>query len=266
MQTIFLSKTRLNTYAICPQKYKYTYVDNIVHKTPVALIEGSALHHIVENCLVYGKVIPNLVEDVAAEYWQSVNLDDTEYADEIALEEAKNKILAEAKAFMPLIGEVNSHQMETFMEQNLVNPETGEIHEDILIRGYADLIDSPKKDMLRIIDIKTTAKTPSAENANRALELSVYAYLAACNYGFHCEFPVAFLYLVRTKTPKIVWQNSLRVLSDYINIYEMMLNVANAIRYNIYYRNVGLQCSWCVHQNICFANANSETEVEVCNG
>ena len=61
MEPLLLSKSRLNTYCLCPEKYRLTYVEKIVpEKTAIPLIEGSALHHIVENCLVYGKTVPNM--------------------------------------------------------------------------------------------------------------------------------------------------------------------------------------------------------------
>ena len=254
MEPLLLSKSRLNTYCQCPEKYRLTYVENIrCERTPVALVEGSALHHIVENSLVYGKNIPDIAKVSSAEFWAGIVWETTEYPDANAYKKAQESILAEAREFLQKIGNLNTYQMETYFEHPLVNPMTEEIDETILLRGYADIIDSPAKDVTRIIDIKTSAKSPNMEQANQALELTVYAYLLACKFGFHIEMPVALLYLVRSKEKKVLWLNSERSMPDFVKAYETMQTVASAIRQGLYWKNQGLHCSWCEHQELCFA-------------
>ena len=103
-----------------------------------------------------------------------------------------------------------------------------------------------------VIDIKSTEKSPSPEQANRAIELTVYACLMACTFGFHCEIPTSLLYLVRTKEPKIVWLNAIHKLENFINLYETILNVSQAINQGLFWKNQGINCSWCDYQDICF--------------
>ena len=253
MKPLYLSKTRLNTYCLCPEKYRLTYIENIrPEKKAVQLIEGSALHHIVENSLVYGRNIPNIAKAVSAEYWKEITLEETAYPDMEAMTLAQDKILSEAEVFLEKIGQLNTWQMETDFEKPLANPVTGEIDKNIIIRGYADIIDQPEPDLTRVIDIKTTAKSPNMDQANRAMELTVYAYLMACAYGFHIELPVSLLYLVRTREPKVIWLNSLRSLPDFIKIHATILRIASAINQDLYWQNQGMHCSWCDHQEICF--------------
>lgn len=253
METLLLSKSRLNTYCLCPEKFRLTYIEKIVlEKTPIPLLEGSALHHIVENCLVYGKTVPHMAEEAAKEYWASIQLAGTEYPDEGAFKAAQTNILQEAKAFLSMIGELATYQMETYFEHPLVHPLSGQVDESILLRGYADIIDSPEKDVTRIIDIKTSAKSPNSEQANRALELTVYAYLMACTFGFHIEVPVSLLYLVRAKEAKVIWLNSSRAMPDFLKVYDAIINVAQAIRQGLFWKNPGLHCAWCQHQDLCF--------------
>lgn len=256
MKPLYLSKSRLNTYCLCPEKFRLTYIENIKpEKTPTAMLEGSAIHHIVENTLVYGKPITDMPELASKEYWDKVDLDTTEYKDAKAFADAQKKILGEAKCFLAQIGKLNTYQMETYFEHPLVNPVTGEVNEGIILRGYADIIDQPEKDIIRIIDIKTSAKSPNMEQANRALELTVYAYLMGCSMGFHVEVPVSLLYLVRTKEPKVIWLNAQRSLPDFMALHDTIINVARAIQQGLYWKNQGMQCSWCQHQEICFAKS-----------
>lgn len=256
MDTLYLSKSRLNTFAMCPEKFRLLYVEKLVpEKTPVAMVEGSALHHIVENCLVYGKNVKNIAEAVSNEYWSGIDIQKTEYENEEKFVHAQSSILDEAKYFVSQIGELNTYQMETYFEKPLIHPLTGEIDDSIVLRGYADIIDAPEKDVIRVIDLKTSAKSPNSEQANRAFELSVYAYLVATTYGFHIEFPVSLLYLVRSKQPKVVWLNSQRNTDDYITVYNTVQNIATVIRQGLYWKNHGMHCSWCQMQDVCFAKS-----------
>ena len=164
MELLLLSKSRLNTYCLCPEKYRLTYVEKIVpDKTAIPLIEGSALHHIVENCLVYGKVVPNMAEEASREYWAKIAIQETEYPDAEDFAHAQEKILDEARNFLEKIGPLNTWQMEAYFEHPLVDPLTGDVDESILLRGFADIIDQPEPELTRIIDIKTSARTPNPE-------------------------------------------------------------------------------------------------------
>lgn len=254
MQPLLLSKSRLNTYCQCPEKFRLTYVEKIIpDKTPIPLVEGSALHHIVGNCLVYGKKVPDLAAEVSREFWQNHHWQKTAYPDESAFQKAQENILQEATDFVEKIGELKTHEMETYFEHPLVHPVSGEVDESIILRGYADIIDTDPNGMTRVIDIKTTARTPNTEQANRAMELTVYAYLVACTFGFHIELPVSLLYLVRSKQPKVIWLHSERRMPDFLKLHENIVSISHAIRQGLFWKNQGMHCTWCVHQDICFA-------------
>lgn len=254
MEPLYLSKSRLNTYCQCPEKYKLRYIDQIVpEKTAIPLVEGSALHHIVENALVYSKV-PNMAAAASKEYWDKIDPVSVAYESEQDFKTAQENVLTEAQGFLSMIGSLNCLDMESYFEHPLTNPTTGEVDESIVIRGYADLLDNPEDNVVRIIDIKTSAKAPSSEQANRCLELGVYAYLMAVTFGFHCEIPVSLLYLVRTKTPKVVWLDSLRKGDDFLKVYDTIVSISTAIRHGLFWKNQGMACSWCEYSDMCFTS------------
>ena len=254
MEPLYLSKSRLACFCTCPQKYKLTYIDKIVpEKTPTNMVEGSAIHHIVEQAIVY-KAVPNMADVAAQEFWNKIELSSVAYESQEDFTAAQEKVLSESKRFLELIGDLNTYQLETYMEHPLVNPENGEVDESIVIRGFADLIDKPAPKTTRIIDLKTSAKSPSQDQANKSIDLDVYSYLMACQFGFECEIPVSLLYLVRAKEPKIVWLNSLRKSDDFLNVYDMIVSIASAIRQNLFWKNAGMNCGWCDHKDLCFAN------------
>lgn len=254
MSKLYLSKSRVNTYTLCAEKYRLKYVEKIEpEKKPTALLEGSALHYLIENSLVYGKDIPNIVDATSEEFWQNIRLEQTEYENAETFSKAKDNILNLAKTFIPIIGELNTYQLETYFEKPLTNPETGVINDDIIVHGYTDIIDSPQPGITRIIDIKTTGRTPNTSLANVAPELSMYAYMMAAEFGWHIKLPVSFLYLVKSKTPKVLWLNSERSLPDFMAIYRTLVNVATGIQNELFWKNYGQHCSWCQYHNLCYA-------------
>ena len=205
MEPLLLSKSRLNMFCQCPERYRLTYIEGIKpEKIPTAMLEleGSALHHIIENSLLYAKKIPNIAEVASNEFWDKINLADTNYLSKTKFELAKENILVEANSLLEKIGTLKTYQMETYFEHPLVNPLTGEIDKCLILRRYADIIDTPAKNVTRIIDLKTSGKSPSSTQADRSLDLTVYAYLMACKFGFHIKPKTSLLYLVRTKEKK----------------------------------------------------------------
>ena len=161
MTTLRLSKSKIGTFTLCPQKYQYTYVDKIIpEKTPKAMLEGSALHHVIENTIVYGDKIAEISRVASDEFWKDIELTGTEYESPEAMKKAQDSVLKEAETFLTQIDPLNPVDMETYFEYPLFNPETGEVHENILLRGYMDLIDCTDDGIYRVIDIKTSARTP----------------------------------------------------------------------------------------------------------
>ena len=253
MTTLRLSKSKIGTFTLCPQKYQYTYVDKIIpEKTPKAMLEGSALHHVIENTIVYGDKIAEISRVASDEFWKDIELTGTEYESPEVMKNAQDSVLKEAETFLTQIDPLNPVDMETYFEYPLFNPETGEVHENILLRGYMDLIDCTDDGIYRVIDIKTSARTPFDWQADRSLELSTYAYLLASRFGWNSCIPVSYLYLVRTKNPKVVWLNSARSRKDFQQTYSMLLSISQAILQGNFYKNIGMHCSWCQHQDICF--------------
>ena len=155
MTTLRLSKSKIGTFTLCPQKYQYTYVDKIIpEKTPKAMLEGSALHHVIENTIVYGDKIAEISRVASDEFWKDIELTGTEYESPEAMKKAQDSVLKEAETFLSQIDPLNPVDMETYFEYPLFNPETGEVHENILLRGYMDLIDCTDDGIYRVIDIK----------------------------------------------------------------------------------------------------------------
>ncbi len=244
-----LSKSRINTYIQCSKKYKYCYIDKIQVPTPISMIEGSALHAIVESVLM-GTASPEQASD---DFWSTVCLEETAYPDAASVETAKVSILNESNKFLSQIGQVDVYDVETYLEYPLTNIETGEIHPDIILRGFTDLM-VHDGDATRIVDIKTSSRRPMEYQADRSFDLDVYGYLAALSMDLmpELQIPMSLLYLVRTREPKVMWLNSYRDTTDFIRLYDTVLNVAAGIQNGIFVRSQGFMCASCPYETMCY--------------
>ena len=100
-------------------------------------------------------------------------------------------------------------------------------------RGIIDLVDR-KSGM--VIDHKTTTKTPSAVNVHKDLQLTAYSMGNRVKHGV-VEKGMAFDYIVRSRSPKIVRIETSRSEEDIKRFLRLMANVATAIQEQRFYPN-----------------------------
>lgn len=250
---MILSKSRLNTFIQCPEKYRLHYELGLrpVKESP-PLVEGSALHHLVETALVNQAACDpsELLEYASGEFWTEHPFEQCDYPDRASHEEAQVRCIAEAKAFLNAIGPLDAQRSEYHLEVPVIDPLTGEAIPDVSLQGYMDLLDVVD-DRLRVIDIKTTARKPMDRMADLALELTLYAYLLAYPNLGEAQ-PVAMLYLVRTKEPKVIWQTGTRSAEHFSELVDTVRRVSAAISQGLFWKNIGQHCTWCDFAAFCF--------------
>jgi hypothetical protein len=247
-----LSKSRLNSYIQCPEKYRLSYDLEIRPlKSDPALVEGSCLHHLVESALMYGNhlELDSILNLASERYWGSTPIETCDYLTEENYYLAQRQCLEEARQFITQIGELETLSMEQHIAVPLTDPITMEQVTNINLQGYVDLIDMVA-DWERIIDIKTANRKPKEGMSNIALELTLYAYLNT--YPKFADSPVAYLNLIRTKEPKVLWDKSQRSVDDYIGLVDICRNIAANIIERRFWRNPGTHCGWCDYQSLCY--------------
>lgn len=250
---IKLSKTKLNTFIQCPWRYRIAYELGIKPlKSKPALVEGSALHQLVEAILIVGPEIAPQLWRLNQMFWQNHPLERCDYPEVGAYRKAQKICLAQAIFYSFELQQLEVVQSELYLEAPLVNPITQEVREDIKLNGYLDILDMVDGRQ-RVLDLKTASKTPSQDMAAMALELTLYAYLVAYpDLSPNMEpVPVAFLYLVRTKIPKLVWQQGLRHYQHFVELFHTCEGVAKAIEHGSFWKNPGMHCSWCDQRPLC---------------
>jgi RecB family exonuclease len=171
-----VSYSALDTFNVCPAKYKFQYIDKI--KTPKSKesIFGTLLH----SCLKkFHEVYQNrpISQDELLQYFTDL-WDGTPYADE------KEEAFAFYQGIEILKNYYNQNQGLNFNILDLETPfevpvqdENKELHQ---ITGRIDRIDKLSDGRFEVVDYKTSKKMPSQEMVDNNLQLSVY-YLGLIN-------------------------------------------------------------------------------------
>ena len=114
--------------------------------------------------------------------------------------------------------------------------------------GQVDLIVRDAENVLNVLEIKTSSKTPSADQIQKYTEQCL-------TYAMHFREPVkakVWLFLRRKKNPEFQALNLDINSLDYEEIIEKFTGVAKAISTGIHFRNRSWQCGSCPYSYMCF--------------
>ena len=260
MSDLVLSKSRMKAFIQCPEKYRLGYVLEIQPLLASSgLLEGILIHQLVELCLTKRKWNRKTLETEAVDCWAGYKWHETDYESHEAMKQAMATCIDQVQAFVKEI-RIRPEETEKHLLAPIVNLVTGEKLGEVVFQGFIDLVD--RVDLKpRAIDIKTLTRTPD-ENAEKlsVVELTGYAYLLAYPHFKRDCFPVAYLNLIRTKTPKVVWQEGVRTLEDFVSFYETAKHVATCIQEGRFWLNPGVHCNWCDYLPFCVRDAKGVVE------
>jgi len=261
---IRFSKSKLNTFLSCSEKYRLGYEMGLKPmRKSKSLIEGSCIHHLVESGLLYNQQIEDVLEQASRAFWSENPFERCDYESEAQYRAAQALCLDQSRSFLEQLDPLPVSHMEMQLEAPLVHPLTLEEDPEITLIGYIDLVLRDSSGGPWLIDLKTVARTPREGMAKVALELTMYAYL----YGLPEEsyvfpsLPVALVYLIRTKMPKVHWDESRRFLPHFMELYHICRKVAEDISNQHFFRNPGMHCSYCDFRSLCFEEAENAIEL-----
>lgn len=249
---ILLSKSRMLAFLQCPEKYRLAYEVGLrPRKADPALVEGSCLHHLVASALVAGHRLESdsFLALANNRFWETAPFELCDYLDYDNYRAAQQRCLTEAKQFLKLLGDLSCLSMEQYVAVPLTDPRTTAPVGNIGLQGYVDLV-ADIGAQRHIIDLKTTTRKPRAGLSLLSLELTFYAYLVA--YPKFGEISVAYLHLIRTQEPKVLWDSSIRGFLDYLELVTVCQQVALNIQEQRFWRQPGVHCSWCDYRPLCF--------------
>ena len=259
---ITLSKTRINNYLSCSERYRLHYELGLRPlKRAKSLIEGSAIHHLVQCGLLYRDNPVDVLEEASKHFWSDNPIELCNYETEDDYIYAQQKCLSDSMHFLDQLGPLPVIQVELKLEAPLIHPIILAENPEINLIGFIDLLiqtnqTSTDTGSYCIADLKTVAKTPRSGLGRLAMELTFYAYLFSQPFipGETPTVPVALIHLIRTKAPAVVWDEGRRSLVDFLNLYRLCRKVAADIKAGHYWPCPGFHCAWCDYESLCFVN------------
>ena len=234
---LHLSATAIQKYKTCPLQFKLNRDWRIPEEARAALQYGSSMHLALRHYydgVRYGKQVTadEVVQIFRDEFAKAAIEEDYQralYEKQGALQLTEFVRLAEAGARPEVL-----HTEESFSVQ--IGPST--------IRGRIDRIDRLEGNRVRIVDYKT-GKAQSEENADKSLQLSIYAIAAQELWGYTAE-RLVFHNLEDNSTAETV-----RNVVDMDATRLVVEEVAQQIAEGKFEPVPGSHCAWCGYRSLC---------------
>jgi hypothetical protein len=259
MDSLVLSKTRMRAFMQCPEKYRLGYILELqALLTSSGLLEGILIHELVETCLTTKNWDRDALEVAAVDAWAGYKWYETDYESRKEMKHAMSLCIDQVMAVIDEI-KITPEVTEKHLLAPVVDVINGENLDDVVFQGFIDIVDQING-CQRAIDIKSAARTPDANAEKLSLELTGYAYLLAHPNFNRDHHPVAYLFLVRTKTPRVVWQEGVRTLEDFTVFFQTAKHVASCISDRRFWLNPGVHCNWCDYLPFCVGDAKEAVE------
>ncbi len=166
------SYSALETYKLCPQKYKFQEIDRIPAKKSKEAVFGTHIHSTLKFMFSHDPLFPTLDEVLGyfRENWPPAEkMEVTPEERAIYMAEGERMLKEFYKKNAPWL--FNVADLESRFEVLIEDPRKKEIH---VLAGRIDRIDKIE-DGFEVIDYKTNRRLPSQEKVDRDLQMSIYA-------------------------------------------------------------------------------------------
>jgi hypothetical protein len=243
-----LSHSRINRYLLCPEQYRFYYIENLRLKFPSAsLLFGQIVHQALAD-LFNTKSDPI---DFFLRTWGGLKDVMLTYGKKQTWEKLKDSgqgLLGKfVKDEFPRIGQVKA--VEKKFELNI----TGF---DLPFIGIIDLVAEVDRKNT-VADFKTAASDYDDHEAPLSDQLTAYQLVEP-----EAE-QVAFWVMIKTKEPKIEWYPSSRSPVQLLEYISKVGYLAREIKAGHFYKRPGKHCSWCDYLPLCLGDARKSEETLV---
>ena len=244
----YISVSQINTYLLCPRKYRYRYIDRLVpeHRS-IALALGTAVHSAIawwseERLAGADPTLEVAQRTFRADLHAQAAAGDFDLEGK-SLEEVEAQGQALVKLFVEQCADLALTLVEHRVEVPLFDPRTGE-RLPVPLVGFVDFLAEGC-----VGEIKTSARRSSA--ATWLLQLSAYVYaIQAAGLGKRKALVVQ---LVKTKTPKLVKEELEVTGADELWFLEVAAEVFDSIQAGAFFPNPGWACPRCEYRSTCRA-------------
>lgn len=252
MGTDHFSASQINTYLMCPRKYRYRYIDKREpERRAAAMAFGSAVHTAIEwwgSKRIEGQVPDN--ED-------TLRIFRADWSSQVAPGDLTFEGKQTAESLMTLGEQLVQLFIEHFVERPflkteerfkipLVNEETGE-ELPIPLLGFMDFVE--QEDLIG--EIKTVAKKTDPNGYIWTVQLAAYAYSYRRLTGI--EPRIIVVELLKTKTPRLEEFELTRSRAEQQWFVQLAFEVFRGIQRGVFFPNPSWVCLRCEFKAACHA-------------
>jgi putative RecB family exonuclease len=243
-----VSASRLTTFHQCRLRFWFRYLSGIVKPKPAALHLGSSVHETLKfwNRARWHRQTPSLrdLHDAFSGAWSELReADSPEFEDEDGEKQTGWKLLETYFRESPIPGYERPEAVEVRVEADLA------AHGLPKLVGVLDLV----RPGGRIVDFKTSGKTPDPEQVAHATEgqTTGYALLYREATG-RAESGIEIHTLVKTKAPKlIVTAMPPATEAQVTRLFRGIESYVRGLEREDFVPSPGLQCASCEYLNAC---------------
>jgi putative RecB family exonuclease len=242
----YISYNQIHLYQSCPQKYYFSYIEEI--KTPIneKVFLGILFHSVLEY--YFNKKIKN--QNVDEEMVKSdflVKYETFQNDKEIIWQSSKEKVSQRGISFIHYFLHKMAPGIDPLMVERELEVELSE--PGIKLKGIIDLVETD----FSITDFKTTTSKWSNDRLNRSfLQMVIYKYLFEQSFGkVNSKLKLKILY---SKSSNSVNHQEIDLKSkdvDMVEMFKIIKYVAENISKGIFYKNESYLCGFCDFKDIC---------------
>lgn len=244
------SYSALETYKLCPQKYKFQEIDRIPAKKSREAVFGTHVHSTLKFMFSHDPLFPTLDEvlNYFRENWPPAEkMEATPEEKEIYMSDGERMLREFYKKNAPWL--FNVADLESRFEVLIEDLRKKETH---VLAGRIDRIDKVE-DGYEVIDYKTSRRLPSQDKVDRDLQMSIYA-LGLKKRWPHLEpsqIKLSLYYLKHgEKLSTIRTESAMEATSHDVlkTVAEIQKKLATGERFQPV---PGPYCDWCPYKPIC---------------
>ncbi|MGL6195481.1 MAG: PD-(D/E)XK nuclease family protein [Thermoguttaceae bacterium] len=253
----YISASRLNLWAKCPQAFKFRYIDGIKTPTNANLFLGKVVHAALEH-YYRRRQLGQPVSEADTDSLVSQAWKDAEAEERVQWESAENSAKCKAQAdslIRTYIAEyANSEEKIVAMEASLYaptcDPDTG-YDLGVPLCGIVDLVLQEERKCV-VVDFKTAASASCLCEQTHAVQLMLYSELLEANGYSEPETEVR--QLIKTKVPKVSsYRFGKRSGSQKQQFFELCREYLDSLDRGVFNFRPGWSCSMCDYRRNCSA-------------